>query len=146
MTSTNPRLVWLNGGLDKDLRRFQREFESALGLRPSEPKRDAATPPFSIWEDADHYFVEADVPGVAESDIDVTLHDGRLSIRWERRAGEGRTFLFNSRHFGPQEHTLNLPEGAATDAVDAVVTQGVLRLTISKAVEAKPRKIEVRQG
>ena len=45
--------------------------------------------PVAMWEDEDHVYIEADLPGVAENDLDVTVHNGMLFIRGERKPQEG---------------------------------------------------------
>lgn len=105
-----------------------------------------ATVPFTIWEDEDHFFVEADLPGVAESDVEVTVHNGMLYVRGERRVPEGRTFLYNGRNFGRFERVISLPEAVATDAVKATLSNGILTVELTKSPEAKPHKIAIQKG
>lgn len=102
-----------------------------------------ATTPFSIWEDEDHFTIEADVPGVAESDLEVTVRDGMLFIRGERKAEEGRTYLYNSRPFGQFERVLSLPAAAVPEGVQASLNNGVLRVVLAKRPESKPHRIAI---
>lgn len=99
--------------------------------------------PLSVWEDEDHVHVEAELPGVAREDIEVTLHNGRLFIKGERKPAEGRRYLHNSRMYGRFERFLTLPETAGSDNVQASMADGILRLTLPKRFEAKPRRIEI---
>jgi HSP20 family protein len=65
-----------------------------------------------------------------------------LTIRAERKAEEGRTYLYNCRRHGQIERLVRLPEGLdATGNVQAQFTNGVLHISLPKAAEAKPRKI-----
>jgi HSP20 family protein len=100
--------------------------------------------PVAMWEDDDHIYVEADLPGVPDSDVDVTVHNGMLIIRGERKPEEGRRYLYNGRPYGRFERVVALPELVNTDDVQATLTDGVLRLTLSKSSEAKPRKITLK--
>jgi HSP20 family protein len=99
--------------------------------------------PFTIWEDEDHFYVEADLPGVAEPDVNVTVHNGLLYVQGERKAEEGRNYLFNTRSFGRFERVVSLPASVATDDVKARLTNGVLRVELTKSLESKPKKITV---
>lgn len=99
--------------------------------------------PLSVWQDDENFFVEADLPGVSESDVGVTVHLGQLFIRGERKAPEGRKHLFNSRGFGRFERTITLPEDVRSDAVNAELVDGVLKVTLPKRPEAQPKRIAV---
>jgi HSP20 family protein len=100
--------------------------------------------PVAMWQDDDHLYVEAELPGVAEADVDVTVHNGMLFIRGERRPEEGRTYLYNGRSFGRFERVVTLPEAVDTDAVQAELTNGMLRVALPKRPEAKPKKIALK--
>ncbi len=89
-------------------------------------------------------FPVAELPGVAEQDVDVTVHNGQLFIRAERKPEEGRTYLYNGRWFGRIERVVNLPEDVNTSDVEATLTNGVLRVDFSKAAEAKPKRISLK--
>jgi HSP20 family protein len=97
--------------------------------------------PVALWEDEDHYYVEAELPGLTEPDVEVTVHNGMLFIRGERKPAEGRAYLYNGRCFGRFERVITLPGAVNADDVQARLTDGVLCLTLPKSPEAKPRKI-----
>jgi HSP20 family protein len=119
---------------------FDRLFDdSFFGARP-----DGTVMPLSLWQDEDHFYVEADLPGLTEQDFEVTVHNGVLSIRGERKADEGRQYLYNGRTWGRFERAISLPEQVDTEAVQAELSQGVLRITLPKSPETKPRKIALR--
>jgi HSP20 family protein len=96
--------------------------------------------PVAMWQDEDHLYVEAELPGVAEKDVDITVHNGMLFIRGERRPEEGRNYLYNGRSFGRFERIVTLPEAVDIDAVRAELADGMLRITLPKSPEAKPKK------
>lgn len=99
--------------------------------------------PLAMWQDEDNIYVEAELPGVAEQDVDVTVHNGQLFVRAERKAEQGRAYLYNGRWFGQFERVINLPEAVNTNDVEATFTNGVLCVRFPKAAEAKPRKISL---
>ncbi len=97
-------------------------------------------------EDADHYFVDADVPGFAGEDIEVTLENNLLTITGERTQAEkteGENFLHSERKIGRFSRSVRLPDQVKADSVVARLKDGVLTVTVSKADESKPRRIEV---
>jgi HSP20 family protein len=97
--------------------------------------------PVAMWEDEDHIHVEAELPGMTDRDVEVTVHNGMLFVRGERKPEEGRRYLYNGRAYGRFERVINLPAAVTTDDVQARLTDGVLSLTLPKSPEAKPRKI-----
>jgi HSP20 family protein len=100
----------------------------------------------SLWQDDDHIYVEADLPGMADEDVEVTVHMGVLFIRGERKAEPGRQYLYNGRTWGRFERAITLPDEVDTEAVQAELTQGVLRVSLPKRPEAKPRKITLKSS
>jgi HSP20 family protein len=100
--------------------------------------------PVAMWQDDDHVDIEADLPGVAENDVDVTVQNGMLFIRGERKPEEGRQYLYNSRSYGRFERVITLPEAVNTDDVQARLNCGVLYIVLPKSPEAKPKKITLK--
>jgi HSP20 family protein len=100
--------------------------------------------PVAMWEDDDRISIEAELPGVAEEDIEVTVHNGMLFIRGERKPEEGRRYLYNGRTYGRFERVVSLPEAVNTDDVQATLSNGVLRIDLPKSPEAKPKRITLK--
>jgi len=116
---------------------FDRVFGDDGGfLAPAAPGA-----PLAMWEDDDHIGIEAELPGVVETDLDITIHNGMLFIRGERKPEDGRRYLYNGRPYGRFERIVSLPEAVNTDDVQAMLKDGLLSVTFSKSPEAKPRKI-----
>jgi HSP20 family protein len=102
--------------------------------------------PVSLWQDDDHLYVEADLPGMADEDVEVTVHRGVLYIRGERKPEPDRQYLYNGRTWGRFERAITLPDEVDTEAVQAELTQGVLRVSMPKRPETKPRKIMLKSS
>ena len=103
------------------------------------------TPQFEVKETADQFVVRADLPGIAEKDLDISVHNGVLSVSGQRSAEqrkEGESYYVFERQYGSFSRSFALPDTADPEKVDARLDNGVLNLTIGKKVEAKPRKIE----
>jgi HSP20 family protein len=107
---------------------------------------DEAVVPISLWHDEDQIYVEADLPGMSDEDVEVTVHKGVLFIRGERKPEEGRQYLYNGRPWGRFERAVRLPDEVDADAIQAELTRGVLRLTLPKSPATRPRKITLRSS
>jgi HSP20 family protein len=100
--------------------------------------------PMAMWEDDDHVYVEVELPGMTDKDMDITVHNGMLFIRGERKPDEGRTYVYQGRCYGRFEQAITLPEAVATDNVQAELKDGVLTITLPKRPGVKPRKIALK--
>jgi HSP20 family protein len=105
-------------------------------------------PQFEVKETQDKFVVRADLPGVDEKDLDVSIHNGVLSVSGHRTAEErkeGESFYVYERQYGSFSRSFALPETADPEKIEARLQNGVLNLEIGKKVEAKPRKIELKK-
>jgi HSP20 family protein len=108
------------------------------------PGTEAFSPSFEVKETNDQFVVRADVPGVEDKDIDVSLHNGILAVTGTRageQRQEGEAYYLYERQFGSFTRSFSLPDSADGDKVAAKLENGVLTITIGKRAEAKPRKI-----
>jgi len=106
-------------------------------------------PALDFSENAEGYLVEAALPGVKPEDVEVTVENNVLTIKGETRQevdDKQRNFHRVERRFGSFQRTIGLPTTVKADAIQASLTNGVLRLEIPKAEEVKPRKISVNVG
>ncbi len=104
------------------------------------------TPALDVYEDKENFVVQAELPGLKREDIEVSLHDGTLTISGERKAGTrpADAGVYRAeRYVGRFERALVLPATVAPDKVKAGYTDGVLTITLPKTEEAKPKKIDV---
>jgi HSP20 family protein len=131
------------------------EFDSALGrffgggeMPGDGGQRRAIMAPFGvdIREDQDHLYIEADLPGFKKDEVDITLENNTLTItaehkdQVEQKQGE---WLLNERRYTRFQRSFTLPPTIDEQSVDAKLEDGVLRITLNKKQEAKPRKIQV---
>jgi HSP20 family protein len=103
-------------------------------------------PQFEVKETKDEYVVKADLPGVNEQDVDISVTGNVIQIsgrREEERREEGDRFHAMERTFGQFTRSFALPEGADTDRVTAEMRDGVLTVRIPKKPEVQPRRISV---
>ena len=122
---------------------FRTDWPARTQSQPS-----AFAPHFNVVEREGGYFISADVPGVREEDIDVTVQDGYLVISGSRNAEErkeGDNFYVYERRYGNFSRAFALPENADADAVEAHMKEGVLEVKVGKRESARPRKIPLGQ-
>ena len=106
-------------------------------------------PAFEVKENKDSYLFKADLPGVKEDDLDISLVSNRLTISGKREAekrDEGETWYAYEREYGSFTRSFTLPEGVDPEHVRAELKNGVLHLVIPKKPEVQPKKIQVGGG
>ena len=130
-----------------------RDFDDLLNsVWGGEPQTvHALTPSIDVQEREGEYEITAEIAGVSEKDLDVSLEDHVLTIRGEKKSErdekEGNYHLIE-RSFGTFERALRLPEGIDSGKIKAKFKDGILRVTVPKTVEAKEttKKIAVTAG
>lgn len=109
-------------------------------------RRATYVPGVDIQEEAERYVVLADLPGVDPTAIEITIDSDLLTVKGERmrtQISDGADIQRAERPYGHFERCFRLPETAAKDGLEAEYRDGVLTLTIPKAAEAVPYRIEV---
>jgi HSP20 family protein len=106
-------------------------------------------PPMDLVETDDHFVLRADLPGLGEGDVDLSLEENVLTLSGERKneheeRGEG--FYRVERATGSFSRSLTLPEGVDGDAISARFDRGVLEVRIPKPEQRKPRKLQIQVG
>ena len=129
------------------------EFDNVLGRffgrEGNGGTRPAYMAPYGvdIREAADHLYVEADMPGFKKDEVDITFENQTLTISAERREenkGEQKgDWLLNERRYARFLRSFTLPPTVDGNKVDAKLEDGVLKVTLNKREETKPRKIQV---
>jgi HSP20 family protein len=115
------------------------------GVRSPEQSNGRGYPALNVWDDDDHVYVEAEVPGLRQSELDVSLVGNELSLkgtREDRTPGQS-TYHRRERVAASFERTLRLPVDVDGERVQASLKDGVMLVTLPKAKAAKPRKIAV---
>lgn len=137
----------------RPLVRFEREVENLwerfFGEEGWMPSEEALAPRCDLAETDTHYEVKVDLPGMKSDDVNVEFKDGALWISGrteESHEEQGKTFHRVERRFGEFRRTLMLPGKVDAEKVDAKFHDGVLKVTVAKAEESKPKKIEVKHG
>ena len=104
------------------------------------------TPALDMSEDKDNIYVRLELPGMKKEDIELSLHEGSLSIVGERKVenkSKDSEVYRSERFFGRFQRTISLPKAVTVEKVKAQYTDGILTVTLPKAEEAKPKHIDV---
>ena len=104
-------------------------------------------PPLNLWEDEDHLYVEAELPGFDLNDLEMYVTgENQLSIKGERKRSElgAGTWHRQERGYGAFSRLIELPSPVDSDQVSGEFKNGVLTITLPKKEEVKPRRIEVK--
>ena len=137
-------------------RGFDRMFDELMGRGLRRVFNEGAvrgswTPAVDIVEKENGIHIIADLPGFKAEDVDVTVEDGVLTVRGERRfeeAAEGETYHRVERSYGSFQRTLSLPDDAARDGISAKFKNGVMTVAIPRLSSpgTKVKQIEVKTG
>jgi HSP20 family protein len=104
-------------------------------------------PRFEVKEAKEAYIFKADLPGVEEKDLDISLTGNRLTVNGkreaEKRTEEERYYAYE-RTYGSFTRSFTLPDGADAEHVKAELKNGVLTLVVPKVPEHQPKKIALR--
>jgi HSP20 family protein len=132
--------------------RMERLFDEMSGrglMRGTEdrPLRGAWMPAVNIIEREDAVIISADLPGLKPEDVEVTVEQGVLTVRGERKLEEKRedeTYHRVERAYGLFERTFNLPSSIDTEKIEAHFKNGEMNLTLPKREESKPRAVKIK--
>lgn len=135
-----------------DMRHFQHEidrlFSNFMPTMDTDTTGDAATwlPRVDLGETEDTYLMRLDLPGLSKDDVNISYHDGVLSISGERKHEEqtdGVNFIRLERRTGHFYRSFSLPKAIVADKIKATYKEGVLTIQVPKAEESKPRRISI---
>jgi HSP20 family protein len=107
------------------------------------------SPDIEVKETAESYLFKADVPGVKESEINVSLTGNRLTISGERneeKEEKTETYYSCERKYGNFSRSYTLPEGIDAEHIRAELKAGVLTVAVPKVPAAQPKKIAVKSA
>jgi HSP20 family protein len=123
-------------------RLFERNF-SAGGEHST---LTAWAPSVDVYETENELVIKADLPEVAEKDLDVRVENNMLTIRGERkleRSAKEENYLRTERSYGSFGRSFSLPNTVDTQAIEARYADGVLTVTLPKRAESKPKQVKI---
>ena len=104
-------------------------------------------PALDLYDEGDHLVMKAELPGVNKDELDIQLHGDVLTLSGERKeSGEFKDAqVFRSeRYVGRFQRSLTLPVAVDASKVNASYKDGILTVSLPKAEEAKPKRIDVK--
>ena len=137
---------------ENPLELLDREFNRMLGRywgAGAEVPATLAPYAVDVHEDADQFYVQAELPGFAKEEVDITLEDGVLTLRAEHKEEKKdgqRQPLHIERRWTRFERSFTLPTAVNESTVRAALEGGILTITLDKREEVKPRKIQISAG
>ena len=129
-----------------EMERFVRQV---FGDREQASSAGAFSPALDVEEDENAFTLHVELPSIDPNDVDVSLEENVLTIAGERRFYDTKNaegFRRVERHFGRFHRAVRLPDRVNADQVEATYKDGLLTITVPKAEEAKPRRIQVQAG
>lgn len=144
-TELEPRTsdVW---GLQSDINRLFDAFMSPLDTTET---RAVMSPKLDVAELKDKYEIKAELPGMDEKDIELSLDDGLLTISGEKKAEteeKDKGYYLKECSYGTFSRSIRLPDNIADDKIEAKFKKGVLTIDLPKkeVIPPKSRKIAIK--
>ena len=137
----------------RELGEMERRFEDIFGrpFLPSVRRRlpieeRGWAPPIEVFEKEDKFVVKAELPGMKEEDIDVSVVGDTLTVKGERKTEtevKEEDYYCCERSYGSFFRSIALPSTVDAEKIEASYENGVLEVSLPKAAEVKPKKISV---
>jgi len=131
----------------RELAGFFENFADVTGVRPKdETTFGSFTPAVDVYEDEHNLVLKLEVPGMNEEDLKVSLENNSLTVTGERKfekEEKEENFHRIERRYGTFTRTFRLPNTVDTEKVDASYDKGILKITLAKRAEAKPKTNKV---
>jgi len=133
--------------------RMNRLFRDSYGPEGTKDAESLVTtsfaPPVDVYEDEHNVTLKIEVPGIEEKDIDVRIENNTLTVHGERKfekEEKEENYRRVERQYGSFTRTFTLPQTVDQESVEANYDKGVLKVTLAKKAEAKPKQIKVNVG
>jgi HSP20 family protein len=127
-----------------ELDAMSEQFQRMFGIRPAGGVQRGFVPPVDIWETEHDVVIELDVPGVHAENLSAEVVEGQLVVTGERQNDGDAVRRYRSERWqGRFVRSFSVPQGIDGDRIRADYTDGVLRLTLPKPEEARPKRITI---
>jgi len=134
----------------RELAGFFENFADVTGARGSEESTFGTfTPAVDVYEDEQNLVLKLEVPGMNEEDLKVSLENSTLTVSGERKfekEEKEENFHRIERRYGTFTRTFRLPNTVDAEKVEASYDKGLLKITLAKRAEAKPKTIKIVPG
>ncbi len=141
------------GDLDRTLalmeglrRQMDRTFESYDRGGPPAPAERGGQPPINLYDTGSGFLIQAEVPGLTEKDINLTLNQDVVTLSGELGADAPKGYSVHRRERAPFRfsRSFSLPSQVDPNRVEAGIKDGVLTIHLERTEEQKPRHISVK--
>ena len=139
--------------MQSEMNRMFDEMFGGLSRRGGRQQGDEPTrwaPVLDVLQEDGDIVVRAELPGVKQEDVDITLHDGVLTIAGERKAEqqrEGTGYYVRERRYGSFRRSMTLPQGVDESKISARFDSGVLEVRVAGAAAVQePKRIQIEAG
>ncbi len=125
------------------------DFSRTQGEGNSELPMAGFVPPVDIYEDEHQVVLKLEIPGMQKEDLDIQVENNTLAVRGERKFEKDEkeeNFHRVERRYGSFYRAFTLPTTVDPNRIKADYENGVLRLTLEKRAESKPKQIQVNVG
>lgn len=108
--------------------------------------RNSSIPSVDVYEDEKAYYLEAELPGYTQEEVNVHVEKHVLHISSEKvnEKKENKKFLVRERGYVKFDRSFTLPEGINESGIEAEFSNGILKVTLPKTPVEQPKKIEVK--
>jgi|SRR5215469_1061509 len=123
-----------------------RLFETSFKGNADNSALTTWAPAVDIYETENELVIKADLPEVAEKDVDVRVENNMLTIRGERKFEQNvkeDNYLRVERAYGSFSRSFSLPNTVNTEAIEANYKDGVLKVVLPKRAESKPKQVKI---
>lgn len=127
----------------EEMRRIQNEMNRVLQSRS---QRESGYPAMNVYVSQDGVAITAELPGVSEENLDVSVHRDTVTVKGTRKLDLESVTSYHRRERGGTSfsRTLSLPFRIDPDNVEASYSHGVLRLSLHRPEEDRPKRISIR--
>ncbi len=130
---------------------MSRDFEDLFRMPflPAWRERAGWMPAIDMYEKDDMYVIKAELPGMKQDDLDITLSGNTLTIRGEKKTEEEteeKGYYRSERYYGSFARSVQVPSSVDTGKIEATYEDGVLQINLPKSEEMKAKKVEVKTG
>ena len=137
--------------MDRMFERFEHGWPRWPAMFARGSSTDVMVPELDVHDNGKQLTIEVDLPGVNEKDVSVTVTNGMLLIKGEKKSQfeeKKENYYLSERSYGSFERSLRLPETVDEDKIDARFDKGVLKLVIAKKPEAikSAKTIEIKNS
>ena len=129
--------------------RLNRLFQSSIGDSQEALTNSSFAPAVDVYEDEHTVSLKIEVPGIDEKDLDIRVENNTLTVHGERKfekEEKEENFRRVERQYGSFTRSFTLPTTVDADKVSASSDKGVLKISLPKKAEAKPKQIKVNVG